>query len=113
MTQIITRPRVYIATPYRTENMRDSFDRYLIQCITDSIKKGEAPYAPHIYLPQIKLCDDRTPEGRRIGMEIGRKFLMVCSVLAVYKDFGISEGMQEEMDVAKSMKIYINIRSIL
>lgn len=113
MPQIILRVRVYIATPYRTETMRDSYDRYLLKCIEDSISKNEAPYAPHIYLPKLKVCDDRTTEGRRIGMEIGQKFLNICQLVAVYKDFGISEGMQAEIDVAKAMKIPINIRSIL
>lgn len=113
MPQIIIRSRVYIATPYRTETMRDSYDRYLLKCIEDSILKGEAPYAPHVYLPKLKLCDDRTTEGRRIGMEVGQKFLNICQLLAVYKDFGISEGMQMEMDTAKNLKIPINIRSIL
>jgi len=110
---ISLRPRVYIASPYKTSNMREAYDRYLIQCLDDSISKGEAPYAPHIYLPQCKLCDDNNRESRNRGLEIGRKFLSVCNLVAVYKDFGISDGMQDEMDYAKSLKIPINIRTIL
>jgi hypothetical protein len=110
---ISNRVRVYIASPYHTNTQRDTFDRYLLQCLDDSISKGEAPYAPHIYLPQCKLCNDNDKESRNRGLEIGRKFLVICQLVAVYKDFGISEGMQGEMDYAKSLKIPINIRSIL
>lgn len=110
---ISLRNRVYIASPYRTSNMREAYDRYLIQCLDDSISKGEAPYAPHIYLPQCKLCDDSDRAGRNRGLEIGRKFLSVCNLVAVYKDFGISDGMIEEADYAKSLKIPVIYRNIL
>lgn len=107
------RPRVYIASPYRTNYQRETYDRYLIQCLDDSISKGEAPYSSHIYLPLTKSCRDDIPSGRKLGIEISRKFLSICQLLVVYKDFGISEGMQDEIDFAKAIKIPINIRTIL
>lgn len=110
LMKIILRPRTYIASPYRTETMRASYDNYLIMCMLDSLKKGEAPYAPHMYLTRV--LNDNTIDGRRKGMEVGLKFLEVCQLLAVYKDFGISEGMQGEIDYAKSRKIRVELRSI-
>lgn len=107
---IILRPRVYIASPYRTETQREVYDRYLNMCMLDSIRRSEAPYAPHAYLPRV--LNENSIDGRRRGLEIGLKFLESCQLLAVYKDFGISEGMQGEIDFAKSRKIKIELREL-
>lgn len=111
--KIDTMSRVYIASPYRTNEIhqRHTFDNYLEECIRDSLARKEAPYAPHYYLPDF--LQDSIPELRQIGMRIGQRFLMVCNCVAVYKDFGISDGMQEEIDFAKAHKIPVSIRTIL
>lgn len=106
--KVVTLKRVYIASPYK--GSREVNIRYLKMAMLDSLSRNEAPYAPHAYLPF--MLDDDKPLDRRKGMDIGLAFLGTCSLLAVYGDHGISEGMQGEMDYAKSRKIRIEIRSI-
>lgn len=101
--------RVYIASPYRTHVQRDTYDRYLKMCIQDSISRNEAPYAPHFIYPLFMgVCEINDEKCR----DMANKFLIVCDKLAVYVDFGISEGMQAEIDLAKAQKKPIEIRRI-
>lgn len=106
--KIITMRRVYIASPCRGQ--REVNIRYLKMAMLDSLARGEAPYAPHAYLPF--MLDDNKPIERAKGLDIGLTFLGTCSLLALYADHGISEGMQGEMDYAKARKIPIEIRKI-
>jgi len=111
---IITSAKLtFISSPYRasTREQRRTFDEYLISCINDSLDRNEAPYPPHYYLPDF--LDDSIPKQRELGIAIANKFLVACRLLASYIDFGISEGMQNELDLAKSLKIRIEIRKIL
>jgi|SRR4051812_430353 hypothetical protein len=108
MATISLMKRVFIASPFRGE--REKNIRYLKMCIKDSLDRGEAPYAPHAYLPF--LLDDDKPKERAQGILIGHKFLLVCSLTAVYNDYGISDGMQTEIDLAKAYKIPIQIRKL-
>ena len=66
---------------------------YAIRCWHDSRKRGEAPYASHLYIAQPDLLDDTDPEQRRQGMEIGFAWGEAAELVAVYTDLGISEGM--------------------
>jgi hypothetical protein len=106
--KVVTLKRVYIASPYR--GSREVNIRYLKMAMLDSLARNEAPYAPHAYLPF--MLDDDKPIERAKGLAIGLAFLGTCSLMALYADHGISEGMQGEMDYAKSRKIPIEIRRI-
>ena len=106
--------RVYIASPCKSngDGSAEVFRRYLKQCLEDSLEKGEAPYAPHSYLVGLKGCSDHIPKERQNGMNIGLKYLIVCNLAAFYADYGITEGMQGEMDFAKANKIPCLIRKL-
>lgn len=106
--------RVYIASPCRGNGNGgvDTYQRYLKQCLEHSISLGEAPYAPHAYLPKLVGCNDNVEAERRKGLDIGLKFLVVCNLLAIYTDYDITEGMQAEWDYAKAHKIPYVIRKI-
>lgn len=108
MPIINTMTRAYICSPYRG-NIEANL-RYLDQAIKYSLDLGEAPYAPHLYLP--KYFDDNVAAKRYQALRIGEKFLSVCNIIAVYTDYGISDGMQGEIDYAKSIRIPIIIRKI-
>lgn len=90
--------------------MRDAYDNYLAHCIKDSLSRNEAPYAPHAFLH--KYLSDTTRDTRQRALDIGLKYLVVCQLLAIYSDYGISEGMQNEMDYAKANNVPINIRKL-
>jgi hypothetical protein len=68
------------------------------------LRRGEAPYGSHLLYPQV--LDDATPEERKQGMEAGfawadaaeiagRKDLVHESLVAVYVDRGVTDGMRK------------------
>ncbi len=66
-----------------------------LACI-DCIRRGEAPYASHIFLTLF--LDDTNPEQRSLGMKTGFIWAQCCTKRVVYQDLGISKGMQEGID---------------
>lgn len=104
--------RVYIASPFRTNSpeLRKTYLNYLDDCIRDSLLRNEAPYVPHAYLP--RFLADSDGRQRNKALSIGTKFLLICQILAVYKNHGITEGMQGEIDTAKANGIRIEFRSL-
>ena len=67
--------------------------RYAVLCMRDSLARGEAPYASHLLLDQHGLLDDAQPDERVLGMSVGQAWTSQASVLALYCDYGISDGM--------------------
>jgi len=89
--------RVFIASPYAGDIERN--ERYLLRCIADCFRRGEAPFAGHGLYPRV--LDDGDPEQRKLGMDAGLAFLDVCELVAVYTDYGESTGMRAEIDYAE------------
>ncbi len=66
-------------------------------------ESGAVPIAPHLYFSAY--LDDRIPEERTAGMQMGLHILRRCDELWV---FGTpTEGMKEEIKLAKSLHIPI------
>lgn len=67
-------------------------------------ESGVIPIAPHLYFSSY--LDDRIPEERAAGMEMGLQILKRCDELWV---FGTpTEGMRGEIKLAKSLNIPIH-----
>jgi hypothetical protein len=64
---------------------------YLLRCIDDSIKRGEAPFASHLIYPM--LLDDLRSDERETGILAGLAWGAVAQRVAVYGDYGITPGM--------------------
>lgn len=80
---------VVIESPFAGDRRRNL--AYLRACLSDSLNRGEFPYASHRMFTDV-LDDDRPDElalGIRAGLEWGRK----ADATAVYADLGISKGM--------------------
>jgi hypothetical protein len=67
---------------------------YAKQCMLDSLRRGEAPYASHVLFDQPGLLDDANPDQRTTGLRAGIYWGRVAEARAVYCDRGISDGMR-------------------
>jgi hypothetical protein len=83
---------------------------YARDCVTDSLERGEAPYASHLFYTQV-LDDDVTAE-RKLGMEAGFLWGEAAQTVAVYTDRGMSRGMIEGILRAHRRGANIEFRSI-
>jgi len=100
--------RVFLVSPLRGDYVGNT--HYARDCMRDSIKRGEAPYVPHLLYPQV--LDDTLVEERRMGMNAGAAWLRASEKLVVYEDLGTSEGMRAEIEVAEALGIPVERRSI-
>lgn len=73
---------------------------YARKCVSDSLKRGEAPYASHLFFDQPGILDDRAPFQRVQGMMAGFAWGAKADIVAVYCDLGISSGMRKGLEVA-------------
>lgn len=82
---------VVVETPYSgntTVNIA-----YAKECVMDCLKRGEAPFASHLFFTQPALLDDENDYQRKLGMEAGLAIAEHASATVVYIDLGISPGM--------------------
>lgn len=64
---------------------------YAIECLRDSLLRGEAPFASHILYTEA--LDDTDPAERALGIEAGLLIGKYAEKTVVYVDRGISPGM--------------------
>jgi hypothetical protein len=67
---------------------------YAKRAVLDCLRRGESPYASHLFFTQDGLLDDKDPEQRILGIEAGLAWAAKAELTAVYIDFGVSNGMQ-------------------
>jgi hypothetical protein len=67
--------------------------RYAFACVRDSLARGEAPYASHVFFDRRGLLNDAIPDQRNLGIEVGFAWGRPAKLRAVYCDHGISGGM--------------------
>ena len=77
--------RVIIESPYAGDVERNA--RYLVACMRDSLKRGEAPYASHRMFPGV--LDDLVPEERELGISAGLVWGQCAELTAVYIDLHV------------------------
>lgn len=99
---------VYLASPFAGD--RDRNDAYLRSAIRDCLSRGEAPFAPHAYLPAV--LDDAKHGERALGMQAGLAWLRQAARLVAYTDFGWSPGMESERLYAIQRGVVIDERSL-
>jgi hypothetical protein len=84
--------------------------RYARLCAVDCMRRGESPYASHLFFTQ--MLNDATPEDRKLGMECGFAWAEAADLCAIYEDFGISDGMNEGINRALANKIPYEFRKL-
>ncbi|MCK5018258.1 MAG: hypothetical protein KAS32_14470 [Candidatus Peribacteraceae bacterium] len=92
--------KVYVCSPYGGDHKNLL---YAQKCVLYVLKKGHAPFAPHLQYGPV-LNED---EDRKLGMDAGNKWLRISDVVMVFADRGISPGMREEMATAREQRIPI------
>lgn len=113
--------RVIIESPYkgtaetfgflhRLEVKKIGNVSYARRCLSDSLNRGESPFASHLLYTQV--LDDEIPEQRSLGMKSALAWYDVADLCAVYTDLGISEGMEKGIAYARSRGLTIQERSI-
>jgi len=105
---------VYIESPFKGENWELTARNvyYARLCVRDSLKRGEAPYASHLFFTQAGVLNDAIQEERDLGIAAGQAMGDKFDLRAVYDDFGISRGMQYGVERALKLKQPIEHRKI-
>ena len=102
--------RVTIESPYAGDV--DANVAYAKRCVLDSLRRGEAPYASHLFFTQSDLLDDTNPDERRLGIQAGLAWQRSSNVVAVYVDRGISDGMRQGIAEAAARGAHIEVRAL-
>lgn len=97
----------YRATPYYSQ---EQHRLYLHHCIADCIRRGEAPFASHLLLPEV-LNDDDEYE-RQLGIRVGLCWGKYADCVVVYSDLGVSQGMKNAIEKYKQMNKPIEWRHL-
>lgn len=99
---------VVIESPYAGDVKTHT--EYANRAIRDSINRGEHPFASHIlYTQALQDCD---PDQRKTGINCGYSWGKHAKKIAVYTDYGISNGMQQAMGYYNKIGIPIEYRKI-
>lgn len=89
---------VYVCSPYRGEVERNvAYAKGLTRKVLDY---GYTPVTPHLYLAQV--LDDNDPKERGLGLIAGMELLKKCNYILVGSKYGISEGMHQEVMLARA-----------
>lgn len=102
--------RVILESPFGADP--DKFIPYGRAAVADSIKRGEAPLAMHLLYTQPGILNDQVSTDRAKGMEAAFAWYPGAELCVVYRDFGISNGMQAGIDLAMSYGLQIDYRSL-
>lgn len=85
---------------------------YAKLCVRDSLARGEAPYASHLFFDQPGLLDDLLPAQREQGMQAGFAWGARADLVAVYTDRGVSRGVQRGVDEARRRGQTVEYRTL-
>lgn len=104
--------RVMIESPFRAETLPEHNENrhYAHLAVKDSLNRGEAPFASHLFYPF--WLDDTDEDDRQQGLCAGWQWLAVADRVAVYTDRGISSGMQAAINQALQLGIPVEKRTL-
>lgn len=97
MTRVVIESPLGAPTRDEIEANKD----YARACVRDCLRRGEAPYASHLFFDQKGILDDTVPDERALGIQAGFAWGDAAEKTVVYTDRGISKGML--LGIARSM----------
>lgn len=105
--------RVIIESPFAGKTPADAENNitYARLAVRDSLLRNEAPIASHLLYTQPGILDDLKPNERVHGIMAGLIWAEVAHYVAVYTDFGISEGMKQGIKHHESLGLRIEYRN--
>jgi len=98
----------YICTPYRavTNKQFESQLQYTKEIAREAvIADGYNVIVPHLYYPQF--LNDGNEVERNIGLSSALNLIDVCNIVIVGEKYGISQGMEAEIEYANANGIKI------
>ena len=105
--------RTVIESPLKGKDCDyDSNRAYAKLCVRDSLKRGESPYASHLFFDQPGILDDTDTADRELGIEAGLAWGEAAELVAVYTDRGISDGMRFGVDRHEKNGIPVEYRTL-
>ena len=104
----------YIESPFKGDNWESTRRNvfYAKLCVRDSLLRGEAPYASHLFFTQAGILNDAIQEERDLGIAAGQAMGDKFDLRAVYEDFGISGGMRYGIERALKLHQPIEYRQL-
>lgn len=96
--------RIFVCSPY-SGDVKANVALAVALCREVALR-GDAPLAPHLYLPQA--LDDADPAERRLGMAAGVAWLQVADEIMIAG--AISPGMHREIVAADQLGLPIRFR---
>lgn len=100
--------RVIVESPYSGEVAENR--AYALRCLRDSVQRGEAPFVSHLLYPLVSRKYDA--DERRHGMACGWAWARVAHACIVYRDRGVTAGMQQGIDLALREEIPVEERRL-
>lgn len=100
MTEV-EKPFTVIESPFSAPTIEGLVHnvQYTMLAVRDSLNRGEAPYASHLFYTQ--MLDDNNAAERKLGMDAGLTICRHAEQTAVYLDFGMSRGMEYGIEAAR------------
>jgi hypothetical protein len=100
--------RVCVESPLRGDVIRNV--RYADACMIDCFQRDEAPFFGHLLYPYV--LDDADQVHRDRGIAAHCAWLRVAELVAVYTDFGVTDGMRQAIELAQSLGIPVEYRTL-
>jgi hypothetical protein len=106
--------RVLIESPFAGETDEETQKNinYARAAVVDCLKRGEAPYASHLFFTQPGVLDDTKPEERTLGIDAGLLWGAAAEKTVVYIDRGLSTGMKYGIEAASRCGRAIEFRNL-
>jgi len=110
-----SRSTVAVLSPYSgpTPGHVKAHEAYAVLAVSDCLRRGEAPFASHLFYTRDGLLDDNVYEDRKAGIEAGWAFVRTLDHVVAYVDLGVSPGMQEDIGQATASDRAVESRSLL
>jgi hypothetical protein len=101
-----------IESPFKATTLEGQHDnrQYAMLCVEDSLQRGEAPFASHLFYPHWLSDDDS--QQREQGLYAGWAWLKQADLVAVYTDRGVSPGMHGAIELALNLGIPVEKRTL-
>lgn len=106
--------KVVIESPFAGNENHSTEEHidYARKCMSDCLKRGEAPLASHLLYTQSGVLDDSVPEERTLGIQAGFTWNQLADAVVIYTDMGMSSGMKWGIENAKANGTPIEYRSL-
>ena len=101
---------VVIESPYAGNVERNV--AYARAAVMDCLRRGEAPYASHLFFTQPGLLDDLSLKDRALGIAAGLAWGAKADATVAYTDLGWSAGMRLGVQCAAYQGRPIEIRTL-